>query len=244
MAHKMHIPRHPQEGADPERSLWVSWCGSPLALKDTPPDHKWACPKCSKAYWGHKLKREPNGYRVGENSEAVASSKWVKSARPVFGPEGRCGYIVFPKGWGGDWQYLSFDWRITARSAPDEDGKLTPQLSHYISRHGCFQSLEQALWNMPEAVERYGMYSARWTVERAKQEQVDSVERAAQKKAEDAEHAVRREAWKVKNAAEHVHMAAALAEMLQEGKITNYQREGLLLMANRANVKPATPEES
>lgn len=241
MAYISHLPKEPQPGCDPERSRWLAWCGSEAkALKDASPDDRSnACPACSKAMFKAKLKAENVGYRVGDNDERVAKNHWVKSARPIYGPNGEhYGYITFPKGWGGEWKYLPWNWRSTADhdSRGDQEDKPVPRLS-YRPEGKSRNSMEHVLWEVPKLIADGNLQTRQAVVARAILERTVRKEDAARKVIEDAQRAIDREAFRVRTAAEHEHIATAVSEMLAEGKISNYQREGLLLLLSRTSVK-------
>lgn len=66
--------------------------------------------------------------------------------------------------------------------------------------------------------------------------------KTAQKVINDAQREIERHKREVRMAEERDHITSAVVEMLREGKITNYQREGLLLLVARSSIK--IPDEA
>lgn len=230
-----------------ERMEFLMFCGETQGFKmhvTSDPTSSRCCSKCSAAYWGEKLKAEPNGFTLGERDRDLVATLGVKSAYPILNAEAEMvGAVVIENGWGKTWSihHLHSTGSIRSVEAGEEMGAEVsrsvlewedePEPGKTWARGhkaAFYASKERALAAVPEMAER--LPSAAKVVAKAKA----WVERYKARVATEREE---EEANAAKLAADLAHITEAFRELLASEAVSNYQREGLALAAGRLGVK-------
>lgn len=230
-----------------ERMEYVMFCGETAGFRmntTADPASSRLCSKCSAAYWGEKLKAEPNGFTLGERDRELTADLGVMSAYPILNAEAvMVGAVVIEKGWGNTWSIHKISANNNLRAA-ERGEEPTASLERsplewedepapgrkWAARHKAafYTSKERALFMVPTMAERLPTKAE--IIARAKAWIVRYQAREATERQEE-------EATAAKLAADLAHIADAFRELLASEAVSNFQREGLALAAGRLGVK-------
>lgn len=213
---------------------YTFWCGEEdrwtLTTSDDP-ESRTLCPKCSQAYWGDRLRREPNGLRLGEKLSqpqmAALGHKWTyQHAYPVVREADgeQVGFITLPGGFGQLWRVVA--WKgctvADAEAGRDPPRAMGYELTNDRDHELLYRSKNQALWAAAVLLDTGALRPWSTVVDEGRAFGV-RLRAGAAKRAQEAEA----------KEAETQHIRAAFVELALGDMVTNYQREGLVLAARR-----------
>jgi hypothetical protein len=213
------------------------------------------CSKCSTKAFAAILKKEPNGFTLGERtdqSKTIGYSSF-RSVYPVYDATGDLvAYIAIKSGWGGSWNIYPLESRLTLRAAREgaetqdpamskEPAKRTRYLSDgapLVVAHSTYTSKEHALTAVPAALAN-GHIKSRTTI--------IAEEQAARKRwmddqAEREREAVEREVERVENKRirdeKIAHITEAFTAMCRtDSKLSNFERDAVATAAEMLGIK-------